>query len=132
MGGKGLPPNRQHCDTKKGDLDFMLNPADKRHHIETRLRYELDGSIRSDNEEIDDQLEEVLNLNLPSLKNSRKAKIDGVREWLSDVKDRRHGPVPRKLLERELNRLTGGDGDSMPYCQVAVWWLERLLARMKE
>jgi uncharacterized protein (TIGR02646 family) len=48
MGCQGEPPALQHCDTYKGDRDLKWNPADPAHHIETRVRYEIDGSIRSD------------------------------------------------------------------------------------
>ena len=47
-GGEGQPPRLQHCDTKKGNDDLKWNPADPTPRIETRLRYEADGSIRSD------------------------------------------------------------------------------------
>ena len=56
LGGDGQPPCRQHCDTRKGNRDLQWNPADPAHHVETRLRYELDGSIRSDDAAFDDQL----------------------------------------------------------------------------
>ena len=42
----GSRAHLQHCDTRKGDRDLQWNPADPAHHIETRVRYELDGSIR--------------------------------------------------------------------------------------
>ena len=61
MGGEGLRPNLQHCDTRKGNRDFDFNPADASHAIEMILHYESDGSIRSDNIALNDQLEEVLN-----------------------------------------------------------------------
>ena len=54
LGGDGQPPHLQHCDTRKGDRDLQWNPADPAHHIETRVRYELDGTIRSDDAVFDD------------------------------------------------------------------------------
>jgi uncharacterized protein (TIGR02646 family) len=128
MGGEGQPPNLQHCDTKKGNLDFMLNPADASHHIETRLYYMLDGSIQSDNRIINAQLDNVLNLNLPFLKNNRRAKLDAVIFWWKHERDKRHGPVPRESIEHQRQRLIEGSCDFEPYCQVAVWWLDRKLA----
>ena len=80
-GGEGQPPNLQHCDTRKEDRDLEWNPADTAYHIETRVRYELDGSIRADDEDFDDQLNDVLNLNLPLLKNNRKSIYDAVLQW---------------------------------------------------
>ena len=73
LGGLRQPPSLQHCDTRKGDSDLAWNPADPTHRIETRIRYELDGSIHADEADFDGQLNDVLNLNFPKLKNNRKA-----------------------------------------------------------
>jgi len=127
-GGEKKPPHLQHCDTRKGDMDVRWNPADPAHHIETRLRYELDGNIRADDAGFDAELEEVLNLNLPRLKNNRKGVLDAVLGWWRHEK--RGGPVPRVRFERERDRCVAGAGEFEPFCQVAVWWLERRLARM--
>ncbi len=130
LGGNGQPRRLQHCDTRKGDQDLRFNPADPAHHIETRIRYEVDGSIRADDEEFDQQLEGVLNLNLPFLKNNRKGILDAILDWWRSEKGRLRGPVPRGRFERERDRRVDGVGDLDPYCQVAVWWLEQRLARM--
>ena len=68
LGGEGQPGNKQHCDTRKGNKALIWNPADPSHHIESRVRYELNGSIHGDGATFDDQLNDVLNLNLPQLK----------------------------------------------------------------
>ena len=47
-GNMGQPVRLQHCDTRKGEAELKWNPADPVHHIETRIRYETDGSIRSE------------------------------------------------------------------------------------
>jgi uncharacterized protein (TIGR02646 family) len=130
LGGEGQPPHLQHCDTRKGDRDLRWNPAEPGHHIETRLRYEGDGSIRSDEAEFDAQPTDVLNLNLPVFKNNRKGVLDAVLEWWEREKQRIGGPVPRARFERERNRHSGGAGDFEPFCQVAVRWLELRLGRM--
>lgn len=130
LGGDGRPPHLQHCDTRKADRVLRWNPADPAHHIETRLRYELDGSIRSDDGGFDGDLEAVLNLNLPILKNNRKRILDAVLDWWRIEKRRIGGAVPRSRFERERNWRTRGTGDLEPFCQVAVWWLDQRLARM--
>jgi len=129
-GGEGQPQNSQHCDTRKGDRDLRWNPADPAHHIETRIHYEPDGSIRSCDKEFSQQLDEVLNLNLPVLRNNRKSVLDAVLDWWRKEKARLHGPVSRELLKRERMRRTVEGCDLMPYCQVAVWWLDQKLERM--
>lgn len=129
-GGEGRSLQRQHCDTRKGDRDLLWNPADPSHHIETRVRYELDGGIRSDEDEFDKQLGQVLNLNLPRLKNSRKGVLDGILEWWRREKARLRGPVPRSRLKRERDRRIGGTGELKPYSPAAVWWLDQRLVKI--
>jgi uncharacterized protein (TIGR02646 family) len=131
LGGNGRPPHLQHCDTRKGDRDLKWNPADPVHFIENRLRYEADGSIRSDDDEFDRQLDEVLNLNLALLKNNRKGLLDGVLDWWRHEKGRLRGPVPRARFEAERNRRINGTADLAPFCQVAVWWLGQRIAGMQ-
>lgn len=130
LGGDGQQEEFQHCDTRKGDLDLKWNPADPVHHIQTRIRYELDGSIRSDDSTFDGQLSAVLNLNLTRLKNNRKAVLDAILEWWKGEQARNRGPVPRERFERELRQRSAGTGPLPPFCQVAEWWLEQRLARM--
>ncbi|WP_419937389.1 retron system putative HNH endonuclease [Candidatus Palauibacter sp.] len=127
----GQPTHLQHCDTKKGDSDLQWNPADPAHRVETRIRYRVDGSICSDDVTFNDELNEVLNLNLPLLKNNRVGVLDGVLGWWKKTKAEIRGPVPRDRFIRERDRQVGGDGDLAEYCQVAVWWLEQRLARME-
>jgi hypothetical protein len=130
LGGRGQPWDSQYCDTRKGDRDLRWNPADPAHHIEARVRYEIDGSVKSDDAEFDAQLNVVLNLNLPLLKNNRKGVLTAISEWWKREKEKTHGPVPRARLERERDRYIAGGGHLAPYCQVAVWWLAQRLMRM--
>ena len=130
LGGHGQEAHLQHCDTRKGDRDLEWNPANPAHHIETRVRYELDGSIRSDEADFDRQLNNVLNLNLGVLKNNRKNLLNAVLDWWKHEKARIGGPVPLDRFARKRNQHISGDGELAPYCQVVVWWLERRLARM--
>lgn len=129
-GGEGNPSSRQHCDTRKGDRELCYNPADLDHAIESRVRYDPDGTIRSDDATFDDQLNEILNLNLASLKKHRKRQFDVVAEWWKKERARNMGPVSRQKIEREINKRLLGSGDLTPYCQVAIWFLQRKLASM--
>ena len=131
LGGHRKPAHLQHCDTRKGNKDLKWNPADLRHHIETRVRYGPDGSIHADEADFDGQLNDVLNLNLPVLKNNRKAVYDTVLQWWGRQKRGHQGRVPRELLERERTRHDAGVGELAPYVQVAVWLLGQKLAVMR-
>lgn len=127
-GSRDQPSRLQHCDTRKGERDLRWNPANPAHHIETRLGYELDGSIRSDDPVFDAELEDVLALNLPLLKNNRKGVLDAVLTWWTQLKAR--GPVSRARFERERDRRLADSGELEPFCQVALWWLEQRLTAM--
>jgi uncharacterized protein (TIGR02646 family) len=130
LGGQGQSAKLQHCDTRKGNSVILWNPANPAHHVETRVRYEADGSIRSDEAAFNAELETVLNLNLPLLKNNRRSILDAVLGWWRHEKGRIGGAVPRATFERERARRTDGAGDLEPFCQVAVWWLDQRLAGM--
>lgn len=130
MGGQGQPEDRQHCDTSKGDRDLRWNPANPTHNIEQRIRYEADGTIRSDDLEFDAQLCDVLNLNMTTLKNHRKGVFSAMTEWLKSEKARLQGPVPRARLEREREKRVAGDLRGRPFGRVAVWFLDQRLSRV--
>ena len=130
QGGEGQPRSRQHCDTRKGDNDLRWNPAEQSHQIEARIYYESDGGIRSHHADFDAQLEEVLNLNLPVLKTSRRRIRERVLDWWQRERRRVRGPVPREKFVKERERRVDGTGDLEPFCQVAVWWLDQRLKRM--
>jgi uncharacterized protein (TIGR02646 family) len=130
MGGQGKPRRYQHCDTRKGNDDLKFNPADPSHHIETWITYSFDGSIHANDNVFNEQLDNVLNLNLPLIKNNRKGVWDAVLKWWKSEKHRLHGPPHREQIERELERYTNGVGNLLPYCKVAVYLLRQKLAGM--
>jgi len=132
LGGEGLPFRLQHCDTRKGNQLLLWNPADPNHHIDTRIRYEPNGNIRSNEDEFDAQLNQVLNLNLVWLKNNRAGILTSILDWWKLCA--RHLPRARqrRLLKRERDLRAAGNGELDPYCQVAVWWLEQRLARISQ
>ena len=130
LGGYGKPAHLQHCDTRKGHRDLEWSPANPVHHIETRIRYELDGSIHANEEDFDGQLNDVLNLNLGVLKNNRKGLLSAVLDWWKHEKARIGGPVPRDRFVRKRDQHIDDDGELEPYCKVAVWWLDQKLAKM--
>ena len=126
LGGSGKRPRGQHCDTSKGDQDLEWSPADPTHDIEARIRYESDGSIRSDDTIFDGQLKDVLNLNLAELKYHRKKILDAVLSWWEHETARTNVPVPPDRFLQRRDEYVSGDGDLPRYCQVTVWWLEYL------
>ena len=128
-GGEGQPLKFQYCDTRKGDRDLRLNPAELAHQVEAHVRYEADGSILGSDSEFDCQLNDVLNLNLPLLKQQRKSLLDGLLGWWKAEKDRLNAPVSRDRLIRKRDKCIAGNGQLRPYIQVAVWWLDQRISR---
>lgn len=130
LGGEGQPPHFQHCDTKKGNRDLKWNPAEWEHQIETRIRYERNGSIRSDEADFDSQLESVLNLNLPLLRNRRKAVYDGFLEWWQEKRGSYQGAALRNRLERERARYDDDVTALEPHAPVTIWLLRHKLSQI--
>lgn len=126
LGGEGQHRNRQHCDTRKGNDNFSRNPANLAHQIERYVRFEADGTILSNDQTFDEELNDVLNLNTPFLKNNRKAMLEAFKATLQ----KRANP-PRTTLERWLREWNGEShaDDLQPFCQVVVYWLRKRLAR---
>jgi uncharacterized protein (TIGR02646 family) len=125
-GGEGQPPKDRHCDTRKGDLDLSRNPADPMHRVEDVIQFLGDGRIASNDPVFDAELNGVLNLNLPFLRNNRKQTLTAFKDALA-----KRGQLPTTALERWLRTWSGegGAGDLEPFCQVVVYWLRKRLAR---
>jgi uncharacterized protein (TIGR02646 family) len=125
FGNEGQDRKVQHCDTRKGEDDLSRNPADPASQIEELIRYKGDGTIVSDNQAFDRELNDVLNLNIAFLKNQRKAALESLTSSF------RRGKLRRDTLERRLREWNGEshNGELQPYCQVIVYWLRKRLAR---
>ena len=130
-GNMGQPPSKQHCDTRKGSRDLSWNPANPRHHVETRIGYDTDGWICSHEDTFDAELNQVLNLNLPVLRNHRRGVLDAIIEWWRAERAKRRGHVPRLTIEHERDRWADPTPELRPFCQVVVWWLELRLTKMR-
>ncbi|MBL8170853.1 MAG: TIGR02646 family protein [Acidobacteria bacterium] len=125
-GGVGKPPKLQHCDTRKGDQSLSLNPANNDHDVERVLHYDNDGTIRSTDPDFDREINQVLNLNLPLLKNNRKAILSRLIGEIS-----KGGKWTNRQFEKKLVEWNGeADKDLLKeYCQVVVYWLRKRLRK---
>jgi len=124
MGGETQPYRLQHCDTHKRNADLRYNPANSSHHIAARIIYGFDGSVGSTDIAFSVELNDVLNLNLPHLKNNRKRAWDAVLQWWKSEKNRLHRQPSKTRIKKKITQQTG------PYCQAAVYLLQRKLAEM--
>lgn len=129
MGGEGQPGHLQHCDTKQAERDVRFNPADASHKIEQRVRFERDGTLASDDTNFNAQLNDVLNLNLPLLKNRRKGVIDGLADWLHQYRSKHHRGPDDAALQRKRAQWDPASGSHEAYSRVALWWLDQRLPR---
>jgi uncharacterized protein (TIGR02646 family) len=129
MGNEGRPGEDQHCDTRKGERNLSRNPANPMHRVEDVVRFAGDGRIFSNDPAFDTELNDVLNLNLAFLRNSRKNLLRAFQTGLEALHKR--GQLRRTELEKWL-RLWNGESDTgelQPFCQVVVYWLRKRLSR---
>jgi uncharacterized protein (TIGR02646 family) len=127
MGGEGQRGNDQHCDTFKAERDLSRNPAEHSHNVGGFIHSLSDGRITSSNPVFDRELNEILNLNLPVLKNSRR---DVLRAFQRTLQKRRM--LTRLTWVKLLGEWNGESdtGELNPYCSVIVYWIEKKLARL--
>jgi len=117
-GGHGRPGKEQHCDTYKGNTDLSINPADPACNVEHLIQFPGSGRIKSDDADLDRELNEVLNLNHPLLVANRKALLES---FLGAIgKGQRNNSWFQKRLEKWR-----GDhgGELQPFNQVIVYYL---------
>ena len=124
-GNEGRPPGNQHCDTLQGNRDIKFNPADPNHHVDQRVKYLEDGTIQSDDEEFNEQIENVLNLNAMFLRQQRRERLQFFLEFLGTES------LKRQAWERILADWNGDShrDEFEPFCQIVVFWLRKRLAR---
>lgn len=125
LGGEGQPSENQHCDTRKGSQELKFNPADPAHLIERRVRFKLDGTIESNDDDFNTQLNDVLGLNIKMLKNRRKAVVEGLTSWLRDYRTRNRRGPDVATLQRQRAKRVPPSGELEPFVHVAVWWLDQ-------
>lgn len=129
-GGEGYPRHLQHCDTRKGEDDIIINPADRNHNCEKYICYGSDGTIYSNNYQINEDLDKALNLNIQMLCNNRKSVLDGAIDGLR--RKRPDGAWTRAFLEREIQawEKRNLDEELLEYSMVVVSHLQKKLARL--
>lgn len=124
LGGEGLPGHKQHCDARKGMKDVKFNPSDPNHKIEQRIYYQLDGTIASTDVDFNTQLNDVLGLNLPALKERRKAVIDGLAGWFREYRKKHHRRPDASTFARLRSKRVLSTGNLLPFVGVAIFWID--------
>ena len=108
------------CDAAKGDSIIRLNPCDEA--IIAQIHYRADGTIYSDNVELNAELTNVLNLNCHerSLPQNRRAVLIAIQKKLSG------NTHFRKACKQYLDNLIE---NPTPFCGYAIEWLKKKLAK---
>lgn len=130
-GGEEAPKHLQHCDTRKGENDLKIHPADPTRNCEALTKYQADGAIYADDARINKDLDVVLNLNLQRLRNNRKAALEGALAGLR--RKRPDGAWTRAFLQTEQERWNSRDGRGQfrEYCQIVGYHLQKRIARSR-
>lgn len=122
----GVTNGTFHCDTSKGDTEIHLHPCDP--GVETSIRYGLkDGTIQSTNELWNEDItnKDKLNLNHPTLKNNRKAALDGMIQYLNTATNWSAPQLTRMLEKLDHN------SPKMPYTGILKYYLKKKIAQKK-
>jgi len=129
IGNEGQPNRVQTCDTKKGNQELTINLLTNATCCENLFKYNAEGEIMSvdDNNEINRQLNEVLNLNMQTLKEGRSEVYLEVQRKV-EAHSRQLGSKQLRVnyFEREKQDwLTPRDEKLKQYCMVAVYYLNK-------
>jgi uncharacterized protein (TIGR02646 family) len=128
-GGQGSPRHLQHCDTKKGNTEITINPLDNYNNCENMIKYRGNGQIYSDDETMDNELNNVLNLNMQTLVNNRKEVLDIAFQKLKSEYPK--GDWTVAILNKKIQEWKHKQRDSKykPYCQIVIYYLKKKLSK---
>lgn len=125
--GKHKNENELICDKHRGNTSLTVNPLDE-HSIE-KISYKADGTIYSNDVDIQNDLDEILNLNCEAvlLKQNRKAVLDAVKQAIfKKSKD----AISKRQLENILIKMYHKkDGEYIPFVGIAIWYLKKKLSK---
>lgn len=118
-GDRGLADDLLHCDKSRGNTPLTIDPRHK--NCEHDIRYSPDGKIYSNKQEINKDLDEILHLNTPYLKNGRKTAMTVAK---NNLKSWNEGNIKQEINKWEqLNKR----GKFQPFCQAAIYYLNKKL-----
>lgn len=109
---------------RQQNRDVSKNPANPNHRVENGLRYLGDGTLVADDDKWNSDINEILNLNVASLKNNRRQQLDGFTTAL--------GKLTGRIQWERLLQEWSGERSAAPlkeYCQVIVYWLQKRMRR---
>ena len=123
---KGVKPEDITCDAHKGNAELTINPFDK---LSVRkIKYKADGSIYSDDADINKDVAETLNLNCQalSLPQTRKNVLMAEKNRIMRKCKGKSQDAFMRELERTYEKLVQ-ERNLIPYCGIIISWLEEKL-----
>lgn len=120
--------SEDHCDRLKGKADVSFNLFDSA-FIST-LSYKTDGEIVSSNKQYNKEINEVLNLNTPLLRNNRKESWNKVIKEMIVQKGGKPWNKTVILKYIEMYKTMHKKDDKLqyiPYCGIVIYNLEKKL-----
>ena len=130
-GNEGHPKRELTCDAHRGNDDLTVSPFSEASI--SLIKYRSDGTIYSDNPDINKDLNSTLNLNYNGfgvyLKENRKEVLLACKNKLKTMKSQ--GCWSRRLLQRMLEEYEQPDaeGKLKPYSGIAVEYLKTRLRK---
>lgn len=126
-GGEGLARKHQHCDTYKKNRPLKIDPTDAQSGWERTVRYGAGGNIASSLPALETDLNEILNLNVDSLKEARRSAVQGA---LSVIGRESPGEWSEAVVRRAIARFEEPDagGRLSVFCEAVLYFLRKRLA----
>jgi len=124
----GVQKNDTHCDTHKGGQEITINPLDP--NCEGLIKYrKTNGEVYSDDEVINRDLNEVLNLNLQTLKVYRQQALEAL---VNVINKETNGEWTKAFIQRKIKKYKERNDRNQyaPFCQMIVFYLEKKLKRL--
>ena len=123
---RGVKPEDKTCDAHKGNTELTVNPFDEM--SVRKIKYKADGSIYSDDTEINKDVTETLNLNCQALSLPQTRKNVLMAEKIRIMKKCKG--KSQDAFIRELERTYVSlvqERNLTPYCGIIISWLESKL-----
>lgn len=128
-GNQGKPKKLETCDTRKGNSILTINLFTLSPNCELLFKYNSEGEISSANndEMINNQINDILNLNMQTLKDGRRQVYLEVQKKIeAESRQIRNKKLKLKYFESELDKwLAKINGKFEPFCMIAVYYLSK-------
>lgn len=125
---RGIRKEDTTCDAHRGNAELKINPFDEM--SVRKIKYKADGSIYSDDAEINKDVTETLNLNCQALslpQTRRNVLIAEQQRIMQKCRGKSQEAFMREL-ERTYASLVQ-QRNLTPYCGIIISWLERKLKK---